>query len=152
MTIKGLRGVELSSGETFTLFASAARTASAGTNGTAVYLGGERRRFIILLDTTVCDTEGTDTCDVYVDWSFDDSTYYNAGHFTQRVGTDSATKEFMILDSTTPGTAVIDVTSDATSGVVRPQVFGAYIRARYVIVDGGGTAASFTFSVTGWAE
>jgi len=150
--IKGPRGVELIQGETFTLAASAARTATAGTNGTAVYFGGERKRFIVLLNTTNCDTEGTDTLDVYLDWSFDDSTYYNGAHFTQRVGTDAATKEYAIFDTTTPGAVVIDVTSDANSGVTRPQVFGPYMRARWVIVDGGGTAASFTFSVTGWAE
>lgn len=149
--IKGLRGVELIQGETFSLAASAARTATAGTNGTAVYFGGERRRLIVLLDVTNCDTDANDTLDVYLDWSFDDVTYYNGAHFTQKVGTDAAFKEYAVFDTTTPGTSTIDVTSDAAVSTVRPQVFGAYLRARWVIVNPGGSAASFTFSVTGWA-
>lgn len=149
--IKGPRGVELIQGETFTLAASAARGATAGTNGTAVFFGGERKKLIVLLDVTNADSEGSDTLDVYVDFSFDNVTYYNGAHFTQVVGTDSAMKLYAVFDTTTPGTAVINVTSDASASAVRPTLFGAYIRVRWIIVDGGGTAASFTFSVTGYA-
>lgn len=149
---KGPRGSDLTQGETFTLAASAARIATSGTNGTAVYFGGERSRFFVLLDVTAAATDGADTLDVYIDVSPDDATYINAAHMTQCLGNGGAKKFYAVLDPSAPGTAAIDVTTDATSGVVRPSAFGAYMRARWVIADGGGAAAGFTFSVTGWAE
>ena len=150
MPIIGSRGHNLEQGEVITLAASAARTA--GANGTAVYVGGERRRFIFINAITASATDAADTCDVYVDTSIDGVTYYNAIHFTQKAGNTAARTEYAILDPSNPGTASIDVTADATTGVVRPSVFGAYYRARWAIVDGGGAAdQSHTFSVIGYA-
>jgi len=40
----------------------------------------------------------------------------------------------------------------SAADVVRPAVFGPYMRARWIISDAGGGAASFTFSVAVWAE
>jgi len=43
-------------------------------------------------------------------------------------------------------------TSDAASAAVRGDAFGSQIRARWVVVDGGGAGdPSFTFSVIGYA-
>jgi len=152
MTIKGPRGVELIQGETLTLFASAARGAGVAQTGTAAIVQGERSRFCLLLDVTAAASEGTDTLDVYVDvLAADAATWLNAVHFTQVLGNGGAKKFFAVLDPSNPGTAVIDVTADAAAGAVRPALFGAQLRGRYTIVDGGGVAASFTFSVTGYA-
>lgn len=151
MPSKGPRGVELLQGETFTLASSAARTATAGTNGTAVFFGGERKRLVVLLNVTAAGTEVDDTLDVYIDHSFDNATWFNGGNMTRVLGNGGAKKFFAVFDPSAPGTSAIDVTSDAASGAIRPSTFGAYIRARWIIVDAGGTAASFTFSVTGYA-
>lgn len=145
------RGVNLEQGEGITLIESAARGATAGTNGTAVYIAGERKRYIFILAVTAAATDVNDTLDVYVDWSLDNSTYYNGGHFTQVLGNGGAKSEYMVFDTTTPGTSAIAISSDAASGAVRPQIFGPYVRLRYVIVDPGAGAASFTFSVIGYA-
>ena len=148
----GSRGANLQKGEVVTLKASSAVTATAGTNGTAVYLAGERRRYIFLLTLTAAATDVDDTLDVYIDWSLDNSTYYNGGHFTQILGTGADSQKFyMVFDPSNPGTAVIDATSDAAAGAVRPALFGAYVRARWVVVNPGAGAASFTFSVIGYA-
>jgi hypothetical protein len=147
----GNRGVDLNQGEAFTLKASAAVGATAGTNGTGVYLAGERLRFIVILDVTAAATDVTDTLDVYVDFSLDDVTYYNGGHFTQVLGNGGAVSFYMVFDAGGPGTAGVAITSDAAANTVRPSLFGPYIRTRYVIVDPGAGAASFTFSVKGYA-
>jgi hypothetical protein len=148
--VKGPRGVELLQGETITLAASAARTA--GANGTGVYIGGERRRIIVVNAITASATAAGDVCDVYVDCSLDNVTYYNAIHFTQQAGNGAARTEYAVLDPSNPGTASIDVTTDAASGAVRPALFGPYIRARWAITDAGGHAQSHTFSVIAYAE
>lgn len=151
MPIIGNRGVNLEAGEVVTLFASANRTATAGTNGTAVYLGGERIVFLFLLDVTLCDDDVDDTLDVYVDWSMDNVTYYNGIHYTQVLGNGAPIQFYAIVGPAAAGTAVINTTTDAAVSVVRPEVFGPYARGRYVLVDGGGADADFTFSLVGYA-
>ena len=144
------RGKDLLQGETFTLAASAARTA--GANGSWVYFGGERTRFVFLLDITASATDAGDTLDVYIDVSFDGTNSAgNAVHFTQHAGNGAAAKEIAVLDASAPGTSVIAVTSDAAAAAVRPSLFGAYYRARWAIVDSGDANSSHTFSVTGYA-
>lgn len=148
--MKGPRGVELVQGETITLAASAAHTASA--NGTAVQINGERRRFIIVNRITASATDAGDTLDVYVDCSLDGTTWYNAVHFTQQAGNGAARTEYAVLDPSNPGTSVINVTADAAAAAVRPALFGPYIRARWAIVDSGDGNSSHTFSVIAYAE
>lgn len=151
MPLKGSRGPDLLQGETITLKASSVIGATAGTNGTAVYIGGERRRYIFILAVTAAATDVDDTLDTYVDWSIDGTTYYNGGHFTQCLGNGGAKSYYMVFDPSAPGTAVVDATSDAANSTVRPSLFGAYVRARWIVVDPGAGAASFTFSVIGYA-
>lgn len=145
------RGADLKQGEVLTLKASSVVTATAGTNGTAVYVGGERTRYIFILAVTAAATEVDDTLNVFIDWSIDGTTYYNGGHFTPVLGNGGAKSFYMVFDPTTPGTADIAVTTDAANSTVRPSLFGAYVRARWVEVDAGGVASSFTFSVIGYA-
>lgn len=147
--MRGPRGVELLQGETITLAASAARTA--GANGTAAFVGGERRRFIVVNRITASAHDAGDTCDVYVDFSLDNSVWYNAIHFTQQAGNAAARTEYAVLDPANPGTSPINVTSDAASGAVRPALFGPYIRARWAIADSGDADSSHTFSVIAYA-
>lgn len=144
------RGTDLEQGEVITLRASAVTAATAGTNGTAVYVGGERKKYIFLLNVTAAATDAGDLLDVYVDWSIDGTTYINGGHFTQCIGTGGAKKYYMVFDATDPGALVIDATSDAAAGAVRPGMFGAYVRARWVMVDADADG-NFTWSCTGYA-
>lgn len=150
--IKGPRGVELLAGEAITIFPATTTAAVTATNGTAVYLGGERGRYIFLLNVTAAAAESDDLLDVYIDWSLDNVTYINGGHFTQLAGDGGAKKFYMIFDPSAPGTSVIDATADAASGAVRPAMFGPYVRGRYVCTEGaGGSAAGYTFSCSGYA-
>lgn len=151
MPVIGNRGVNLEAGEAITLHASAAAGATAGTNDTAVYIGGERVVYQFILDVTAAATDVTDTLDVYIDWSFDNSKWLNGGHFTQVLGNGGAKSFYMSFGPSATDTTVTDATSDAAAGAVRPGMFGAYVRTRYVIVDPGAGAASFTFSVKGYA-
>lgn len=145
------RGANLRQGETITLKASGAVTATAGTNGTAVFIGGERTRYIFFLDVTAAATDVDDTLDCYIDWSIDNVTYYNGAHFTQVLGNGGVKSFFVVFDPSNPGTAGIATTADAAVNTVRPSLFGPYVRTRYVVVNPGAGAASFTFSVIGYA-
>lgn len=139
--------------QAITLRASAAATVVAGATGTPVGNLGSFRRLIFVCDITASATEAGDTLDVYVDASLDNVTYYNVIHFTQQAGNGAAKKEIAILDPSTPGTAVVDVTSDAASGAVRPSGWGLYYRERHTVVEATANAnASHTFSVTGYAQ
>jgi hypothetical protein len=149
---EGSLGSETQAGDgaAITLAASAARTTSA--NGTAVASLGYLSRYIVVCNITASATEAGDTLDVYVDVSLDGSTYFNAIHFTQQAGDGAARKEFAVLDSSNPGTSVINVTTDAASGVVRPALFGPYMRARWAIATSGTSNSSHTFSVTAYGQ
>jgi hypothetical protein len=136
-------------GETIALLASAARTATAGTNG-AAFPVTTRVLFAILLEFTNKADDVDDTCDVYIDMLLG-ATWINAVHFTRVLGNAAdASKEYALL-MPSAGTAPITATADAGSGVIRPEVIGSQIRARWIIVDPSGADATFTFSVTVWA-
>lgn len=142
------RGVNLLKGEAITLAASAARTATAGTNGTPVVLQGERSVVGVLFNLTACAHEAGDTLDLYLDFlGPDGATWINSTHFTQEHGDHVAAKYWVNLIPNVGSAAPLVVTSDAGAGVVRPEVFGSQIRARWVIADSGDADASFTFSV-----
>ena len=146
------RGAALAQGESFTLKAAGVVAgAVVDALGTAVAFYGERKRFIILCNVTNKDTDATDFLDVYVDFLVDGTTWVNAVHFTQYLGTGAASKEVAVIDATNPGATVLAVTTDAASGVVRPGVFGSQIRARWTVTEAGTVDASFTFAVTGYA-
>jgi len=144
------RGAELRQGEAFTLIPAAAYGATAGTNGTAVYHYGERLFYNFVLTFTNKDSEITDTCDVYID-TLINATWVNVVHFAQAVGTDAAAVEQAILDVSTPGATTYVTTADAAVSTVRQGIIGQAFRGRHVIVDGGGVAASFSFSLIGYA-
>ncbi len=151
MPIKSPRGVNLLQGELFSLLGVVASGATAGTNGTAVIYQGERSRILVVLDLTAAGVDANDTLDVYVDVSIDGTIWMNAIHFAQMLGTGGAKRYFAVLDPSNPGTSAIDVTSDAAAGVVRPGLFGAQARGRYVIVDPTGANAAFSFTLAAYA-
>ena len=148
---RGPRGVNLIQGEIITLAALAARTA--GANGTAAIINGERRRYLVICAITASLTDAADTLDVYVDFSLDNVTWYNAIHFTQQAGNGAARAEFAVLDTANPGAMVFNITADAAAGGARPALFGPYMRARWAIADGapGAGDSSHTFSVLVYA-
>jgi hypothetical protein len=130
---------------TATLAASVARTT--GANGTPVAVPEWVRRLSVLLDISASATDAADTLDVYVD-ALIGAKWVNAAHFTQQAGNGAAQSEVAILDPSNPGTAALNVTTDAAAGAVRPAVFGSKLRARWAIVDGLANAnQSHTFSV-----
>jgi len=132
-----------------TLFASDIRTtAIANSAGTAVTDVAAAKRVVVLLDVTAMAGAAGDVLDVYVDFSPDSgTTWVNAVHFTQVAGNGAAQKKVAILDPSSPGTAEINVTSDAASGAVRPAVWGDQMRGRYTLVDAGAHGQSATFSL-----
>lgn len=114
--------------------------------------------YVVVCRFTDKAADADDTCDVYVDFSLDGTNWYNAIHFTQALGngTDAQVLLANLLigpaGSPTAGVSdVVDVTSDAASGKVRDYVCGAYMRARWVIVDSGDADQTFTFSVRAFA-
>lgn len=136
-------------GYDFTLASSAARTPTAGTNGTAVELNGRVRDIMLVCAFTAKATDAGDTCDVYVDVLVG-TTWINAVHFTQALGTGTASQiEFAKLSAGVTGAATVTASADLASAAVRPSAIGSQIRARWVIVNTSTADASFTFSVVG---
>lgn len=131
-----------------TLFASATRT-TAVTNslGTAINSAGTKRAEITFDVTAMAGAAG-DVLDVYVDAEVSPGKFVNAAHFTQVAGNGAAQTKVVILDPSNPGTAEINVTSDAAAGVVRPAVWGMSLRGRYTLVDAGAHGQSATFSLS----
>jgi hypothetical protein len=127
-----------------TLAASAARTA--GVTHDAIAVPEYVRRLAAVLDVTASAADAGDTLDVYIDVLIAGK-WVNAVHFTQQAGNGAARSEVAVLDPSNPGTAAVNVTSDAASGAVRPTLFGQKIRARSVIVDSGDADQSHTYSV-----
>jgi hypothetical protein len=132
-----------------TLFASATRTAAVTNSvGTAVSDLARASRAIVTLDVTAMAGAGGDVLDVYVDTEVSPGKFVNAAHFTQVAGNGAAQTKVVILDPSNPGTAEINVTSDAAAGAVRPAVWGISLRGRYTLVDAGAHGQSATFSLS----
>lgn len=101
-----------------------------------------------VLKVTAGATAAGDTLDVYVDTSLDGgTTWINIIHFTQVLG-NAAVKTFAATVARGGGqvATTTDVSADAASGVVRPNILGDMLRARYTTVQA--SAVSFTFGVT----
>src|SRR5665647_242674 len=132
----------------YTLADLTTATTTAGTNSTAVNIGGYWKRAIVVLDHTASGVDAADTLDVYVDLSLDGSKWIPAVHFAQKAGNAAASTEIAILDPSNPGTDTVVVTSDPAAAKVRPSAFGLHMRERHVIVNGaGGNAPDHDYSV-----
>jgi hypothetical protein len=137
----------------YTLADLTAATTTAGTNSTAVNVGGYWNRAVVVLDHTGSGADAPDTLDVYVDLSLDGSKWIPAIHFTQKAGNAAASTEIAILDPSNPGTDTVVVTSDPAAAKVRPAVFGLHMRERHVIVNGaGGNEPHHDFKVTAYVQ
>ena len=131
-----------------TLFASAVRT-TAISNSASDISRIAWKKAVFLLDVTATAGVAGDTLDVYIDVLGPGSTWLNAGHFTQVAGNSAAIKHFMVLDATNVAATTFNVTTDCTTGVTKPYVWGKAFRARYTLVDAGAHGQSVTFSVSG---
>jgi hypothetical protein len=146
---KSERGVNLEQGEAITLFASAARTVTAGVNGDTVTVQGERLVYTWILTLTNAATDNVDTLDVYIDTLFGTATWINIAHFTQILGdgADAITRYCVTVPANMLTTDL--ATTDCAVGVAR-GVVGSAFRGRYVIVDIDADA-TFTFSLVGYS-
>lgn len=110
---------------------------------------GKYREAQIALVLTDAQAAAGDTLDVYIDTSPNGVEAINICHFTQILGNgaDAITLHFVSDPAGSPGTTVINATSDCASGVTRPSIFCDRLRVRYAIVDGGASGQSFTFAV-----
>ncbi len=138
--------------ETLTLKAAGAVTAAGTVEGDWVTGLGGYRQIAVQLKLTDAKADVGDTLDVYIDTSFDGgTTAVNCIHFTQVLGNGAdAITEVAILDpGGTPGTDVVDATSDLASGKVSPTLCGDALRVRYVVVADADEVEdqSFNFSV-----
>lgn len=133
---------------TITLKPSGAQTAS--TTGSSLSLEESFNQAVFLLDVTAAATEVGDLLDVYVDFSFDNTTWINAVHFTQVLGNGGAKREIAKIngEQLNDPDAVLAVAADAASGVTRNVGVMPYVRYRSAITDAGTDNASFTYSLT----
>jgi len=133
-----------------TLVASAARTAS--DNSGALTLGRKESASSAVFQLTVsaAATAASDTLDVYVQHSVDGGTTYDDFvHFTQVLGNGGAKKFIAHWQRDVIPTTALHAPADGAlaAGVLQGPV-GSTWRVKWVIVDGGGSDASFTFSVS----
>ncbi len=138
--------------ETLTLKAAGAVTAAETVTGDWTTGLGQYRQIAVQLKLTDAKADVGDTLDVFIDTSFDGgTTAVNCVHFTQILGNGAdAITEVAILDpGGTPGTDVVDATSDLASGKVAPTLCGDALRVRYVVAKDADPVEdqSFNFSV-----
>lgn len=141
--------------EAIQLLASAEHTVEADAVGASIDVG-DFNKAIVILDITASATDAGDTLDVMIDVSWDGGTvWYNAIHFTQQAGNGSAAKEMAMLDAAaylSDPDAVLAVTADAGSGVVRQGLVGPLMRVRSTVVRVTGTDEAHTFSVEAYIQ
>jgi hypothetical protein len=124
------------------LLPSAARTTT-GT-GDAIQLDG----FEVLcfqLEVTAAATDAGDTLDVYVQTTVDGTTWLDAVHFTQVIGTGGA-KRYVSKISASLAQAEYETGTALGAAAVR-HLMGDQYRVRWAITDASTVNASFTFSV-----
>jgi hypothetical protein len=105
-------------------------------------------RFV--LRVTAAATEATDTLDVYIQQSYDGTNFDDLVHFTQVLGNGGA-KTFVgewYRDVSPESELHAPQDAAIAVGVLQGGKIGFPLRVKWVIVDPGGGAASFTFSVT----
>lgn len=141
--------------KSFTLKPSAAQTES--DTGESLELITDAQPFsqiVFILDLTAAATDAGDTLDVYVDVSFDNSTWVNAVHFTQILGNGGAKRELAKLNvgELNDPDAVLNIASDASAGVTRNVGVAPFYRYRSEITDASTDNASFTYSLLGYAQ
>jgi hypothetical protein len=109
----------------------------------------DHKRMIAVLYATAVAADVDDTLDVYVDFRMPGTDIWvNGVHFTQILGNGTAKRFYAVWDQTTPGTSVVDATSDASASAVRPTVTGDAARARHILAKGSDADQSFTYSLT----
>lgn len=128
-----------------TLLSSTIRTAS--DTGGAIELHRGLKGLVFLLNVTAGASTVSDTLDCYVQDSIDGVTYDDLVHFTQVLG-NSPIKKFKATVSceVTPTIPQAVPQSLAMSAGARQGPVGQYLRGSFVVA--GGTAKSFTFSLT----
>ena len=134
-----------------TLLASAARTASGDSGALGKPPHPELiKNASIILDVTVAATDVDDTLNVFVQ-SLKHGLWEDLVHFTEVLGNGGAKKFIAEWAGGDPVDAELGAPEDAAlaAGVKQGGKLGTDLRVKFVIVDPGGGAASFTFSVSG---
>ena len=128
-----------------TLLASAARTVTAGTNGSAVALPDAPNGYAFVLDVTAAATDAGDTLDVQVQTLIDGTNWVPVCSFTQCLGNGGA-KRHIGKVSSNGAVTMFEAAATLSAGSIRNLCGDAY-RVRWAIVDADADG-SFTFSVT----
>lgn len=135
-----------------TLVASAARTASGNSGVLAVPPHPEvLKGAVFILDLTAAANVAADTLDVYVQAAPDASApwWNDVVHFTQALGNGGAKRFEARWERDIAPTSALGAPQDkAIAAGVQQGPLGQALRVAWVVVDGGGHAQSFTFSVS----
>ena len=136
-----------------TLVASAARTVSGNSGAlspTPVPNPDLIRSARFVLKLTNAATDANDTLDVYVQQSYDGTSFDDVVHFTQILGTGADAQTFIAewTRDVTPESEM-HAAQDAAiaAGVIQGMKLGFPLRVKWVIVDPTGSNATFTFEV-----
>lgn len=129
-----------------TVLSSGARTATAGTNSSAVKLPNAPNGYAFVLNVTAAATDVGDTLDAKVQTTLDGgTTWTDVCYFTQCLGNGGAKTHIGKVAANGSQTMFENGTA-LTAGNVR-NLLGDEYRVRYVIVDANANGG-FTFSVT----
>lgn len=130
--------------------ASSAKTASGTSSANFVNHTEVLTAAIVILDVTAAASVAGDLLNVYVQHSWDDGTSWDDFiSFTQVLGNGGVKKflAFWALYGTAPSTPMKAPQDGAlTAGQVQQGPIGNTLRAKWVVVNGGGSH-SFTFSI-----
>jgi hypothetical protein len=136
-----------------TILALAARNSVSDGASDNIYVG-DYDNLVVILEITASATDAGDTLDVKLDGSWDGTTYYNMGEFTQQAGNGSAASEIMFFSKgrAEDPNAILVATSDAGATVIRPGMCPPWLRATSVIARVTGVDEEHTFSVLAYVQ
>ena len=126
------------------MLALEARGAGVDVIGPVQNVPGSHEALEAVLDVTAGATEASDTLDVTIQ-AFVGGVWVDVIHFSQVLGNAAVKRYFAKICGPEPQ-AMFEDAAALAAGSVRHLLSDSY-RVKHTIVDGGGAAASFTFSV-----
>ena len=121
-----------------------------------IYYVGDYDNLTVIFVADNAATAANDILAVILDGSWDGSTFYNMGRFTDVAGDAGAASQEMMQfrkgGVSVDEDAILVLTAACAATVVRPSMCPPFLRVTYTITDGGGADSSHDVLVTAYVQ